>query len=248
MDFDNLNQYYRQHRADFPESFRLRIHRSLSWLSRARSAADDHRRILEEHIRSRHSSLCTDLQAGLHKAASDLDIAFITQWIAFNAAYARDWETAVQSPERHNLRQFLCAVCRLDKQRTLYRLVWEEFSDSIRLLLDNRYVFQAFWDFQNGSIGEQEWLERFDAARKRARTALADQNTETVLFIIFDRLYTLRNQLVHGGATWNSSANRNQLRNGYAFLAACIPAILHIMMQHPDSPDWGQPLYPFVRE
>lgn len=249
MDFDNLNQYYRQHRADFPESFRLRIHRSLSWLARAQTAAADHRAALEKRILDRRGqAVCSELQAGLDKAATDWDMAFATQWIAFNAAYARDWEAAIQSPERHNLRQFLCTVCRLDEQRALYRLVWEEFSDSIRLLLDNRYVFQAFWDFQNGNIGEAEWLERFDAARKRAQSALANQDTETVLSIVFDRLYTLRNQIVHGGATWNSSANRSQLRNGYAFLAACIPAILYIMMQHPYLPDWGKPFYPFVRE
>lgn len=28
-----------------------------------------------------------------------------------------------------------------------------------------------------------------------------------ILSILFDRLYVLRNQLVHGGATWNSDVN-----------------------------------------
>ena len=35
----------------------------------------------------------------------------------------------------------------------------------------------------------------------------------TVLSIVLSRIYTLRNQLVHGGATWDSSVNREQLRD-----------------------------------
>lgn len=249
MDFEYLNEYYRQHRETFPETFRLRIHRALSWLARAESAAADHRSILENRLATHRSPTAqAGLQAALQKAETDWDFAFVAQWIAFNAAYARDWETAQHGPERQNLRQFLCTVCRLDKQRTLYRLVWEEFSDSIRLLLDNRYVFQPFWDFHNGIISEQEWLDSFDHARRKAQRSLAEQDTETVLATVFDRLYTLRNQIVHGGATCRSSANRSQLRNSYAFLSSCIPAILNIMMQHPDLADWGKPFYPFIRD
>ena len=33
---------------------------------------------------------------------------------------------------------------------------------------------------------------------------------------VFDRLYVLRNQLVHGGSTWNSGINRTQVRDGAA--------------------------------
>lgn len=30
---------------------------------------------------------------------------------------------------------------------------------------------------------------------------------------VFMRLYTLRNQLIHGGATWNSAVNRAHVRD-----------------------------------
>ena len=30
----------------------------------------------------------------------------------------------------------------------------------------------------------------------------------------FERLYVLRNQVMHGGATWHSSFNRDQIRDG----------------------------------
>lgn len=68
-------------------------------------------------------------------------------------------------------------------------------------MLDNRYVLQPFWDYKNGKITENEWKEDFDKNNKKALTALANQDTYNILLVVFDRLYTLRNQIVHGGAT-----------------------------------------------
>ena len=39
-------------------------------------------------------------------------------------------------------------------------------------------------------------------------------DTQKMMGIMFDRLYTLRNQLLHGGATWNSNINRSQISQG----------------------------------
>ena len=55
----------------------------------------------------------------------------------------------------------------------------------------------------------------------------------TPLHGITPQLYVLQNQPVHGGATWNSSVNRDQLRDGRAILAALVPAVIEIMMASP---------------
>lgn len=68
---------------------------------------------------------------------------------------------------------------------------------------------------------------------------------KVVLSIVLDRLYVLRNQLVHGGATWDSHANREQLRDGAAILGQLVPAILHLMMRD-DAPDLGEVAYPMI--
>ena len=75
--------------------------------------------------------------------------------------------------------------------------------------------------------------------------AVLGQDTSTVLSIVFDRLYVLRNQLVHGGATWNSQVNRQQLRDGVAILGALLPLILAVMLEHPHH-DFGEVLYPVL--
>lgn len=39
---------------------------------------------------------------------------------------------------------YLEKLCALDKERRLDALVWQEFSGSIRMLLNNPYVFQTY--------------------------------------------------------------------------------------------------------
>ena len=217
MNSQELQQTFVKNKEQYSEVLRLRIYRSISWLKKAEASE------------------------------ADDDIRFITLWIAFNAAYAKEMEAGVQLSDRSTFRQFLHTVCRLDKEQRIYRLVWETFSGTIRLLLENRYVFQPFWNFHNGKISESSWEEDFARAKQKAKMALAHKDTDSVLLIVFDRLYTLRNQILHGGATYNSSANRKQLCDGCAILQQCVPLILSVIQDNPDE-DWGKPFYPFIKE
>lgn len=208
-----------QHRTPFT----LRMHRALSWLQRAEAAGEDD------------------------------DVAFVCLWIAFNAAYAQDLGqgTGGGTSERQAFRNFMADVCALDKAKALAALVWQVFPGPIRLLLDNQYVFQPFWDALNNPRSDGStpghWREAFDDARLCVHRALAQQDTERVLYEVFVRLYTLRNQLMHGGATWNSSVNRSQVRDGRALLARVLPVMLGVMMDCPERFE-GRPFYPVVRD
>ncbi|OAN92954.1 hypothetical protein A8B84_20540 [Marinobacter sp. EhC06] len=177
----------------------------------------------------------------------DLDGRFIFLWIAFNAAYATDIEEEYRTSERTAFRAFLEKLCGLDRERRLEALAWSEFPRSIRVLLNNRYVFQAFWDYHNGKLSQEEWQVQFERAKVAAQTALGSQDTATVLGIALTRIYTLRNQIIHGGATWNSSVNRDQIRDCVALMEKLVPFILTIMMDHPDTL-WGDACYPVVTE
>lgn len=194
----------------------LRVHRALSWLKRSEHCEDDE------------------------------DARFIFLWIALNAAYADEFQRDTDEGEQVMLRRFLRRLVSLDQSNLLYTLVWSRFSGPIRLLLDNEFVFQPFWDSHNGKIGKEEWKQKFERANKAAFRALGNKNqTATVLAIVLARLYTLRNQLVHGGATWQGSVNREQIRDGAAILGDLTPRIIHLLIQNPDE-DWGDPCYPVV--
>lgn len=82
--------------------------------------------------------------------------------------------------------------------------MFNEFSGPIRTLIDNRFVFEPFWTALREHDPSNRWEASFAGSRKAAMAAVLGQDTSTVLSIVFDRLYVLRNQLVHGGATWNS--------------------------------------------
>lgn len=172
----------------------------------------------------------------------DDDGRFIFLWISFNAAYANE-TGEIRIPEGRRVSDFLKRLVDMDSQQQLANIVWHNYSNTIRLLLDNPYVFQPYWDNQNGLPDSGDWQLQFDAARRASHNALANRDTSTVLNIIFNRLYTLRNQLIHGGATFDSSVNRKQLNDGASLLGDVVPVIIGIMMDNAQQ-HWGEACYP----
>jgi len=67
----------------------------------------------------------------------------------------------------------------------------------------------------------------------------------TLLGALFNRLYALRNQLIHGGAIWNGAVNREQLRDCAGLLGKPVPLIIELMMDSADTL-WGDACYPVV--
>lgn len=174
----------------------------------------------------------------------DLDVKFVLLWIGFNAAYAGHVDDDLES-ERSEFKLFFETLVSLDAESQIYTLVWERFSQEIRVLLENQFVFAAFWQHANGIAGASDWQERLNRSKASIQTALVKRDTARILSVLFDRLYVLRNQLVHGGATWNSSVNRDQVRDGCALLGCLLPVFINLMMDSPDR-DWGRPYYPII--
>lgn len=114
-------------------------------------------------------------------------------------------------------------------------------------MLANRYVFAPFWHEQNGLHDHDDCEEKLAASQRQIATAMKQFDTGRILLVVFDRLYVLRNQLVHRGATWNSSINRAQVRDGAAVLGWMLPVFINIMLENPDR-DWGKPFYPVIKE
>ena len=178
----------------------------------------------------------------LHRAemAEDIDGRFIFLWIAFNSAYAQEIHPSEKSSEKATFLAFLEKLCALDRDQVIDRLLWKEFSGSIRTLLDNPYVNPQFWEFQRGRLSESEWKSHFVQAKRVAHAALAGSNAPVLLSVIFHHLYTLRNQLMHGGATWNGGVNRDQLRDCTSLMAKLVPVVIALMMDHPQFAMHGQ--------
>ncbi len=211
-----LKDRQRQERHNYGEYLSLRVHRALSWLNRSEQCEND----------------------------DDAKVIFL--WIAFNAAYANEIKPEYRPTEHKLIYLFLEYLCQLDNKNRLENIVWTEFTKSIRVLLNNKYIHQSYWDYQNNKFDEATWKERFAQAKKTANISLGNRNTPRVLDIVLSRVYTLRNQLVHGGATWNSRVNRDQMTDCASFMGCLVPVIIEIMMDNHEA-HWGQPCYPVVK-
>ena len=209
---------------------------------------------LKEKQRGLRDGFPSGLALRVHRALSwygraaaegdDADVQFILLWIGFNSAYAAEISLESDS-ERGSFGTYLGTLVSLDNGRRIYNAIWQRFPHEIRVLLDNRYVFAPFWKHQNGFEGYEDWEERLAASTRAVAHSMSAGDTARILSILFDRLYVLRNQLVHGGATWNGSVNRDQVRDGAAVLGTLLPIFIDIMMDHPRQ-GWGTPFYPVV--
>ena len=172
----------------------------------------------------------------------DPDARFIFSWIGFNALYGR--VTEHQIGDRNLFNDLFRDLVRFDNKR-LYKAIWETYSGPIKLLLENEFVFEPYWRHLEGDPGERPWEERFEQDQENVRKALQRQNTAQILSVLFNRLYVLRNQIFHGSATWQSSVNRDQVRDGSRILSALLPLIVDIMMANHEH-GWGSVHYPVV--
>ena len=148
--------------------------------------------------------------------------------------------------EKGLYQQFIDKLVHLDKESKLADLVWLHYSGVVRSILNNEFILQSYWHYQADRICEQQWQKELASAKAAANKALASGDITTVLAILFSRLYTLRNQIVHGGATYQSSANRDQLRDCTNVLAHLLPVLIEIMMDGRDEL-WGEPVYPLIQ-
>lgn len=214
MDYNTLKPLQREHRDSWTSGVNLRIHRALSWLNKAE----------------------------IERANNDSDGEFVFLWVAFNAAYASNYSAFSKDTERDVYGQFFERLVKSDTNQRLYNLVWSHYSGAIRSLISNQYIFQPFWDQVNQVSQDDNWEERFHSAKKRANVALSEQDTVTALSIIMDRLYTLRNQILHGGATYASNLNRDQIHDGCLLLGAIVPVVIELMMAT-GTEVWGSASY-----
>ena len=207
--FEVLQAEWKRVQGKLPKSLELQIHRALSWIEKAKKEPDDP------------------------------DAAFIFYWIAFNAAYAQDRPRAVESSERSHFADFFDILLHLDSENMIYHAIWHRFSSPIRVLLDNKLVFQLFWNHHAGRDHEH-WEHAFESNKRKVRQALADRDTKVILNTLFDRLHFLFYQLIHGRATWRGLANRDQVREGARILSFLLSIFVELMMSEPDI-DWGPP-------
>ena len=168
---------------------------------------------------------------------NDDDQFYIFSWIAFNALYNKDDKNI----ERERYKDFFKTLLSINEKK-LYDILWKEYADSARVLLNSQYCFSPFWEYEKGRKDYADWKQWLDASIKKANKALTANDTLTVLTILFDRMYFLRNQILHGSATYGSNLNRDQLKSSSKLIKAILPVCIESILAHPDK-NWGEVTY-----
>lgn len=205
--------------------------------------------------RSRRDTQPESLRVRIHRALSwlaaaerisgDPDAEFLFLWIAFNAAYASEF--GYERAEREQSIGFVARVVDLDREGRLQDALFRQFTGPIRTLVENRFVFEPYWRALREHDGSGAWEEKFAKARRLALQAVVEKRTALLLSIVLDRLHVLRNQLVHGGATCGSAANRAQLNDGVQILRVIVPVIVGVLVEVEEDP-FGAVAYPYVHD
>ncbi|PQV57939.1 exodeoxyribonuclease-5 [Defluviimonas denitrificans] len=106
LKFSALKEKQRAIRAGFPETMGLRVHRAISWVGRSEACDGDD------------------------------DARFLFLWIAFNAAYADEREFQSIAPgERAAFLDFFGKLVALDKEKKVYKALWQRFTRTRELLV-----------------------------------------------------------------------------------------------------------------
>lgn len=206
-----------------------------------------------KHRLKQHKDTPAALAVRLHRAISWLkcaeentanyDLQFISLWVSYNACYAIDDKSELDLTERKQFNDFIEKLVLYDHENRFFTLLWNKFSGPVRLIIENQFIFKPFWDAQRGN--HVNWKKLFEQSNKDANRYLSKNEVAKLIELLLDRLYTLRNQIMHGGATYKSKVNRAQVRDAGNILKMLIPIIIDIIIENRNE-NWGEIYYPVV--
>lgn len=179
------------------------------------------------------------------KETDDLDARFIFLWISLNAVYAQEF--GGESKQVEQVRTFITSLLTVDEKRRLHTLLLQNYSGAIRNVLQDKYMFEKFWESGRRHDSSDAWKASFAASSKDAMDAVLANRTVDVFCHVYQRLYVMRNQLIHGGATYGSKVNRDQLVNALQVMEKLVPLVIELMIPVKEN-IFGELAYPVLKD
>lgn len=170
--------------------------------------------------------------------AQDAEDQFIAGWISFNALYGRLDNEKRAWGDREAFGAFLAAICEIDDAGRLRHLAFKHQLPILRLI-ENRFLYDKFWLDPDG--------EHETALHEQVRSLMPrfnGRNPRPILQAVFERLWILRNQLMHGAATKGSHLNRRTLTGGALILREMLPEFIGLMIEDGVTREWGEVCFP----
>ena len=171
------------------------------------------------------------------------DAKFIFLWISLNCTYSKH---TLQEDDRDLRNNFFELILESDdKKKSIWYLLNERYPEEITLIINNEHIYIDFWKDEKHSFNQQKkllWQASMDYENNKITDKLIDsknnKSKEDVIYILnilFSRLYVLRNQIFHGGSTFEGSVNRTQVDDGSNLMQYLVPLFIKIMLENPQN-------------
>lgn len=169
----------------------------------------------------------------------DVPSRFVELWIALNALYGHPiYLKGSYATEEKSYRRFMENLVSLDLSEKQLSANMKRIEESVKDLVENKYLWQEFWQ------GDQAGLDK--KRQKETQTlevAIQRNDVATFFTCAMKRLMILRNQLVHGSSSENTTRNEDALKPGLLILEGMIPVFLRLLITHGIGKDL--PLVPY---
>jgi len=206
---------------------------------------------LKKYFDSNSQNMNYDFKLRLHRAISwgqasenenKLDEKLIKLWISFNALYGAGFT------DFQDIKSFLESVIEVDKENTIKNILLNK-TNMIKNFYSIPELYYVYWKNENGNRLERENKANVLVERNKAKYLefiKTGQDTNEILFSLFDLIYLLRNQIFHGSASYNSIDNQSTKENCVEILELFIPVIIEIMINNPDN-NWHEVKYKLIK-
>lgn len=173
------------------------------------------------------------------ESAEHLDGQFIFYWIALNAVYGQRGSENEPPRDRQDLHTFLGRIASSgDNAANSVTEALATLKSDAALVLESEFLYEEYW-----LAGYTDALaETIYRATRRLRS-WPNRDFARDLINVFDRLATLRNQMVHGSSKDGSGANRASVEPAVRILANLVPVFCSVLRGHLDE-DWGPLPFP----
>ncbi|MDC0220407.1 HEPN domain-containing protein [Gammaproteobacteria bacterium] len=195
----------------------------------------------DENHRTRLHRAISWLKCAESYSENDADVAVIALWISFNSCYSIESNSRALKHDKRKANLLIEKLLEFDTENVLHNLLFDKYREEIKRIINNKFIYGRYWESRKKT--DLDWQKSFTNARRAARRSLEEGDTAKLLNIIIARLYVLRNQLIHGGATYKGSINREQVNDAKGLLIDLIPVIIETMF---NKADWGEISYPVV--
>ncbi len=209
----------------------------------------------EQHLLDRLQRADSWIRAASGLRPDQKHEAFIFLSIALNCLYGRRQYEGDETRIGEDLEVFLTKIQALhekDRERggSLLTAATAACRKEGAALIRDKFLVNRYWRGEQPPAELQDRLNR-DAAL--ALTRLGEGSSREFLALVFRRIAVLRNQIMHGCATYGPrSFGRASLDKGLRVLRVMVPAFYQLISRHGQAvkwepvpyPRWGSPHHP----